>query len=246
MSVDVRRASPVDVLDAASLDAASVKSRLFSNLRVYDRIGGLYDAALGFWSRGVRREAAEVLRLREGERLLIVGVGTGMELEYLPAWVRGTGVDLSDGMIERARRRRAEFGMRNLDLRLMDALALDLPDESFDAVYLPLIVTVVEDGARVLAEAERVVAGGGRIVVADRFWPENRSRPPAARAVSWVLGHFAMRFDHRFSEVHAGAPSLEIEDYRRTGPGDFFHLVTLRKPGWSTLPGSVHQGRAAR
>jgi hypothetical protein len=39
-----------------------------------------------------------------------------------------------------------------------------------------------------------------------------------------------MRFDHRLSEIWAGAPSLEIEDYRRVAPGAFFHLVTLRKP----------------
>ncbi len=209
---------------------------MFSNIRIYERVGGLYDASLGFWSREVRRQAARALNLRENERLLIVGVGTGMELEHLPAWVRGVGVDLSAGMLERAHRRRAESGMHDLDLRVMDARALDFPDESFDAVYLPLILTVVEDGARVFAEAARVARPGGRIVVADRFWPEGRSRPAAARAASWILGHFAMRFDHRLSEIWVGAPSLEIEDYRRVAPGAFFHLVTLRKPG-SRKPG---------
>ncbi len=205
--------------------------RLFSNTRIYDRVGGIYDAALGFWSREVRKQAAGALDLREGERLLIIGVGTGMELEHLPAWVRGVGVDLSAGMLQRAHRRRTELGMYNLDLRVMDARTLDyFPDESFDAVYLPLILTVVEDGARVLAEAARVAAPGGRIVVADRFWPEGRSRPPSARATSWILGHFAMRFDRRLSEIRSGAPSLKIEDYRRVPPAAFFHLVTLRKP----------------
>ncbi len=205
--------------------------RLFSNTRVYERIGGLYNASLGFWSREVRRQAAKALDLREDERLMIVGVGTGMELEHLPAWARGVGVDLSPGMLERAHRRRAKkLGMRDLDLRVMDARALDFPDESFDAVYLPLILTVVEEGARVFAEAARVARPGGRIVVADRFWPEGRSRPAAARAASWILGHFAMRFDRRLSEIRSGAPSLEIEDYARVAPGAFFHLVKFRKP----------------
>ena len=204
--------------------------RLCSNLRVYERIGGLYDATLGFWSREVRRQAAEALDLREGERLLIVGVGTGMELEYLRPFVRGVGVDLSAGMLERARWRRARLGMRDLDLRVMDARELDFPDGAFEAVYLPLILTVVEDGAQVLAEAARVAAPKGRLVIADRFWPEERPRPTVARAVSWALGHIAMRFDHRFSEILVGAPSVEVEDYRRVAPGGFFHLVTLRKP----------------
>jgi ubiquinone/menaquinone biosynthesis C-methylase UbiE len=204
--------------------------RLFSNTRIYERIGGLYDASLGFWSREIRRQAAGALDLRENERLLIVGVGTGMELEHLPAWTRGVGVDLSAGMLERARRRREELGMHGLDLRMMDARTLDFPDDSFDAVYLPLILTVVEDGAWVFAEAARVAAPGGRLVVADRFWPEGRSRPTVARAASWILGHFAMCFDRRLSEIRSGAPSLEIEDYRRVAPGAFFHLVTFRKP----------------
>ncbi len=203
--------------------------RLFSNIRVYERIGGLYDATLGFWSREVRRQAADALDLRENERLLVVGVGTGMELAYLPAGVRGAGVDLSAGMLQRARQRRAEYGMKDLELRVMDARALEYPDGSFDAVYLPLILTVVEDGARVLAEAERVAVPGGRLVIADRFWPEDQPRPAVIRAASWTLGHFAMRFDHRFSEILAGAPFLEVEDHRQVAPGDFFHLVTLRK-----------------
>ena len=204
--------------------------RMFSNTRIYEQIGGLYDAALGFWSREVRRQAAGVLDLREDERLLIVGVGTGMELEHLPAWVRGVGVDLSASMLERALRRRAELGMRDLDLRVMDARTLHFPDDSFDAVYLPLILTVVEDGARVFAEAARVAAPGGRLVVADRFWPEGWSRPLVARVVSWIFGHFAMRFDRRLSEIRSGVPSLEIEDHRRVAPGAFFHLVKFRKP----------------
>ncbi len=203
---------------------------MFSNIRIYGRIGGLYDATLGFWSREVRKQAAETLDLREDERLLIVGVGTGMELGYLPPWIRGIGVDLSAGMLQRAHRRRAEYGMGNLDFQIMDAQALDFQDEGFDAVYLPLILTVVEDGAWALAEAARVTSPGGRLVIADRFWPEDRPRSAVARAVSWVLGHFAMRFDHRFSEIRAGAPSLAVEDYRRVAPGSFFHLVKLRKP----------------
>lgn len=203
---------------------------MFSNLRIYDRVGSLYDATLGFWSREVRREAARALDLREDDRILIAGVGTGMELDYLPACMRGTGVDLSDGMLQRARRRRERLGMRHLELRVMDARALEYPDESFEAVYLPLILTVVEDGSRVLAEAERVATPGGKIVIADRFWPEDRPRPAATRAASWTLGHLAMRFDHRFSEMRSRAPSLQLESHRRTGPGSFFHLITLRKP----------------
>ncbi len=54
--------------------------------------------------------------------------------------------------------------MSDIDLRMMDARTPDFPDDSFDAVYLPLILTGVE--------AARVAGPGGLLVVADRFWPE--------------------------------------------------------------------------
>jgi predicted TPR repeat methyltransferase len=83
--------------------------RLFFSVRIHERIGALYDASsLGFWSREVRRQAARARDLREDERLLIIGVGTGVELKHLPVWVRGDGVDLSAGMLDRVHRRRVK------------------------------------------------------------------------------------------------------------------------------------------
>ena len=93
--------------------------------------------------------------------------------------------------------------MHNLDLRVMDARRLDFLDESFEAVYLPLILTVVEDGGRVFAEAVRVAAPGGQLVIADRFWPEGRSRPAVIRAASWILGT---------------SPPASTTAFRRSGP----------------------------
>ncbi|MDQ4063107.1 MAG: methyltransferase domain-containing protein, partial [Actinomycetota bacterium] len=131
-----------------------------SNIKVYDYTGFLYDAIIGPVSREARDRAVGSLNLPPEGRLLIAGVGSGLDLPHLPSGVRGVGVDLSDGMLRRARKRRAGLGMSFFELRKMDARSLDLPDESFDAVYLPLIVTVAPDGQRVLAEAARVTKPG--------------------------------------------------------------------------------------
>jgi hypothetical protein len=96
-------------------------------------------------------------------------------------WVRGAAVFPSAGMLQRAHRRRAELGMHNLDLRVMDARTLDFLDEGFEAVYLPLILTVVEDGTRVLAEAARVVAPGAGS--SSRTGSGRRSGPARPRPV---------------------------------------------------------------
>lgn len=202
-----------------------------SNLRVYDRVGPLYDAVIGPVSRRARERAVDALELRPEGRLLLVGVGSGLDLPHLPRDVRGVGVDLSDGMLRRARARRAGIGMPNFELRKMDAQELDLPDESFDAVYLPLIVTVAPDGPRVLAEAARVAKPGACLVVVDKFWPEGRDRPAPVRLASRVLGGLATHVDRRFSEILAGAPHLEIVGDEHLALGGFFRLVALRKPG---------------
>ena len=201
-----------------------------SNLRVYDRVGPLYDAVIGPVSRRARERTVGALVLPPDGKLLVVGVGSGLDLPHLSRGVRGIGVDLSDGMLRRARARRAEIGMPNFELRKMDAQALDLPDASFDAVYLPLIVTVASDGPRVLAEAARVAKPGARLVVVDKFWPEGRDRPAPVRLVSRVLGGLATHIDRRFSEILAGAPHLEIVGDEHLALGGFFRLVTLRKP----------------
>ena len=202
----------------------------WSNLRIYDRAGPLYDALIGPVSRRARERAVDALDLGPDGTLLLVGVGSGLDLPRLPRGVRGIGVDLSDGMLRRARARRAKLGLPSFEFRKMDAQDLDLPDESFDAVYLPLIVTVVPDGPLALAEAARVAKPGARVVVLDHFWAEGRPRSSAARVVGNALGRVATHTDRRFSEIHAGAPHLEVVGDESLAPRGFFRLVTLRKP----------------
>jgi phosphatidylethanolamine/phosphatidyl-N-methylethanolamine N-methyltransferase len=201
-----------------------------SNIKVYDRTGFLYDAVIGPISREARDRAVVGLNLPPEGRLLIAGVGSGLDLPHLPSGVRGVGVDLSDGMLRRARKRRAGLEMPFFELRKMDARSLDLPDESFDAVYLPLIVTVAPDGPGVLAEAARVTKPGARLVILDRFWPEDRPRPAAIRRAGALLGSLATHIDRRFSEIHAGAPNLRILDDETLASGGFLQLITLEKP----------------
>lgn len=201
-----------------------------SSLPFYDRMGPLYDAIIGPVSRDAREQAVESLGLGPERRLLLVGAGSGLDLPFLPRGIRGIGVDLSEGMLRRARARRAEIGMPNFELRKMDAQDLKLPDESFDAVFLPLLVSVAPDGPLALSEAARVARPGARVAVLDHFWPEERPRSAAARAVGSALGRVATHADRRFSEIRAGAPRLRVVSDENLPPRGFFRLVVLEKP----------------
>lgn len=135
----------------------------------YTAFAPLYDQIASF--RPQRQRSIELLDLRPGERVLIAGVGTGADLEFLPEGLNVVAIDITPAMVERTRERAAMLG-RDVQASVGDAQALNFPNGAFDAVILHLIVAVAPDGGRVFAEAARVLRPGGRAVVFDKFVPD--------------------------------------------------------------------------
>lgn len=150
------------------------------NLVIYRRWAPFYDRVIGRWSglNRARRRSISFAGLRPGERVLFVGVGTGLDLPILPEDLEVTGVDLSPEMLERAKLR----ANRRSPVRLlrMNAETLEFPEGIFDAVFLHLILSVVERPRQALAEAVRVLRPGGRCLILDKFAPVHR-RPSKIR-----------------------------------------------------------------
>ena len=97
-----------------------------------------------------------------GGEILVVGVGTGLELPLLPANVLVTGIDISAPMLRAARARVERKGLAQVKgLHVMDAAALEFPDASFDVALAPYVMSVVPDPGRALDEAWRVLRPGG-------------------------------------------------------------------------------------
>jgi ubiquinone/menaquinone biosynthesis C-methylase UbiE len=124
----------------------------------------LYDTLVGSFD-GIRQDSLRLLDPRPGERILIVGAGTGADLPHIPPGSVVLAADLTPAMLKRARRR-ARAGVH---LVVMDGHQLAIPAASFDAVVLHLILAVIPDPARCLAEAARALRPGGRAVVFDKF-----------------------------------------------------------------------------
>ena len=119
-----------------------------------------------------RRSAAAQAAGRSGE-ILVVGVGTGLELPLLPATTRVTGVDLSRAMLDVARRRVARHGLAQVKRsREMDAQALSFADAAFDVALAPYVMSVVPDPAKALDEMWRVTRPGGELVLINHFAAE--------------------------------------------------------------------------
>lgn len=132
---------------------------------------------------GGRRRAIERLDPAPGDRLLILGCGTGMDLAYLPADVEVTAIDITPAMVRQTEKRADALGL-DVDARVGDARTLPFDDESFDAVLLHLVLSVVPEPATVVAEAERVLTPEGRVSIFDKFAPPEGNPSLLRRALN--------------------------------------------------------------
>ncbi|MGZ5434196.1 MAG: class I SAM-dependent methyltransferase [Thermoanaerobaculia bacterium] len=161
----------------------AVNTNRWNRLR-YTLYAPFYDLIVGRIGRG-RRRAIELLNLQPGERVLIDGCGTGLDLELLPRDCHITAIDITPAMVEKTRARAAALGM-TIDARVMDAASLDFADESFDCVVLHLILAVVPDPYGTAREAARVLRRGGRVSIFDKF----AQRPSVLRRALNVVTNF--------------------------------------------------------
>lgn len=150
----------------------------------YRQLAPIYDLVYGLGLQQGRKRAMARLELRPNDRVLEVGVGTGLSAVWYPASCQVAAIDLSMPMLTRARQRLARRGIRHVRLSRMDAGRLAFADNSFDAVYAPYTINVVPDPVGVAAEMLRVCRRGGRIVLLNHFAQTSTTRRPANRLVS--------------------------------------------------------------
>jgi ubiquinone/menaquinone biosynthesis C-methylase UbiE len=178
------------------------------NQTIYKLWAPLYDWVLGPFAGKARRRAIEALNLRAGERVLLSGVGTGLDLPHLPAEVKATGIDLSPAMLRKAQPKTAG---RHVTLCEMNAQALEFAAASFDVVILHLILSVVPDGAVAFREAWRVLRPGGRVVIFDKFAPEGKRPSAVRRGVGRISALFGTDPNRRLSDIIGQPPDMKIE-----------------------------------
>ena len=205
--------------------------------RAYARWAPVYDLVFTACMRPGRKAGAAAINALGG-KVLDVGVGTGLELPMFAPNVRITGVDLSEPMLEIARKRVASAGLANVDeLRAMDAMALEYPDAHFDAVVAPYVLTVVPDPHRTLDEMARVVKPGGEIVLVNHIGAESGAM---ASLEAW-LGRRAAALGWRpefpwsiVADWLARRPDVTLLERRKLAPLNLFTLIRLKRENGST------------
>jgi phosphatidylethanolamine/phosphatidyl-N-methylethanolamine N-methyltransferase len=181
--------------DAATraLSVAAVEQDFVEN--VYDKLAKVYDLFFGPTLHPGRLQAIERMNIQPGERVLEVGVGTGINLSLYPRQADVTGIDFSSSMLEKARERAARPDAAPVRLLQMDAAAMRFADDSFDIVYAPYLISVVPDPVKVAQDMRRVCRPGGRIIFLNHFLSPNPILSRCERLISPMTIHIGFKSD---------------------------------------------------
>ncbi len=190
---ELRDISEISDISTRALSVTAVETDFVA--RVYENIAWFYDMVFGPTLHPGRVQAIQRMGIQPGERLLEVGVGTGINACLYPRECKVTGIDLSAPMLEKARERFARKGIRNVRLQEMDAATLKFADDTFDIVYAPYLISVVPDPVAVVREMHRVCRPGGRIIFLNHFRSENPVLASIERAISPLTVHVGFKSD---------------------------------------------------
>ncbi len=181
--------------------------------RLYSHLVPAYQAVWPAIARKRIRQAVDSLKIRAGDRLLEVGVGTGLALETYPHHAEVVGVDLSEAMLAEAEQLIKDRQWDHVRVMPMNAESLEFEDSSFDVVTSFHTISVVSDPAAMMSEMVRVCRPGGSILMINHFRSDNPlvakvvdSANPFTRRLGWrtdleldeILREQPLRLDHRY------------------------------------------------
>jgi ubiquinone/menaquinone biosynthesis C-methylase UbiE len=211
-----------------SVYRAEARSRLYDALTWLTLLGR---------SRRLRGRLVECLGLEEGNRVLDIGCGTGLNLAHLRAAVgpggEVVGIDLTPEMLDLARSRGDRGGWRNVELRVADAARLPFEDGSFDGACSTLAFSVIPEWERALGEAWRVLRPGGSLAVLDASALRGRWRWAAP-----IVHPLYRRFAAWNPEVELAPALAGLSD----GAGSEQRLGGLYTIAWAHKPQAAGSG----
>lgn len=177
----------------------------------YRRYARIYDAVFGPVLQPGRKAVLDALKLKPGDRVLEVGVGTGLSLPLYPRSVRITGIDVSGEMLEKARARVASRRLENIEALLeMDAESMSFPDASFDKVVAMYVVSVVPRPAKLIEELHRVCRPDGEIYIVNHFQSENPIVASFERALAGLSSQIGFHTDVDLKSLVPGAHNGDV------------------------------------
>jgi phosphatidylethanolamine/phosphatidyl-N-methylethanolamine N-methyltransferase len=206
---------------------------LQDTLRTYRLFSGSYDVVFGPVFHPGRKEAVRIANDQPGQRILEVGVGTGLSLPHFRADSEVTGIDVSAEMLAKARQRVERHKLGHVKAILeMNAEDMSFEDNSFDAVLALYVASVVPNPARFAAEMRRVCRPGGTIVIVNHFSTEHGLMRVVERALAPLAGRIGFHADFPLDDFLkvSGLAVREIRPSNLFGYWRLLRCVNVKSP----------------
>jgi len=192
---------------------------LEDTLKTYRLFSGSYDLVFGPVFHPGRKEAVRIANDRSNQRILEVGVGTGLSLPHFRRDATVTGIDVSVEMLAKARRRVERRKLAHVEALLeMDAENMSFADNAFDAVLALYVASVVPDPARFAAEMRRVCKPNGTMVIVNHFTSENPAMRFIEKRLAPLAGKIGFHADFPL-DAFLAASGFQV---RETRPSNLF------------------------
>ena len=197
-------------------------------LAAYSRYANVYDLFFGLIFEPGRRAAVKAVNTQPGQRILEVGVGTGLSLPRYRVDAHIVGIDVSPDMLAKARRRTDKQKLGQVEaLHEMNAENMNFADDSFDGVVIMYAVSVVPDLTRLFAEIRRVCVAGGNIIVVNHFASSSVLPRLAEIAIAPLSSSIGFRSDLGEAEF-AQYANIEIVESRKVNVFGYWKLIRCR------------------
>lgn len=199
-----------------------------TNVNKYKRLVPIYDLVFSGLLGSARKKAIDSLEFHNGSKVLLMGVGTGEDFKYIPDHCSCVGIDISQHMLNKARKKTEN---RNVVLNNMNAEELELSDGSFDYVILNLILSVAENPKKVIHEAIRVLKDDGQILVFDKFLERNKRVSHFRWAVNKVTSFIGTDINRCFEDIISSAPLEVLSDQPSFFKGAYRKILIKKNIG---------------
>ncbi len=193
----------------------------------YTILAPIYDNIVGSSTQAMRIKSIQRINQNTPQKILINGIGTGLDIPFLPEQHIYTATDLTPAMLNICKQRLSQAHL-NINLKIADVMQLPFEDNQFDIVLMNLILAVVPNPQRALQEAARVVKPGGKIYIMDKFIKPGQLAP-TRRLLNLFIRHIATRTDVVFEYLLEQCPQLKLLEDKPAFMSGWFRFIDLEK-----------------
>lgn len=196
---------------------------------IYDFQSYFYDQLASRTLARRQRRAIARMGIQPGQRILDVGIGTGLSLDAYPRGCHVVGLDLSERMLSKARQKVARTNLQNVDLVCADAMFCNFASQSFDHILLSHVISVVSDPVRLVRLAYYLGKPGCRMVIINHFRSANRLMGLFEKLICPLCMNLGWRSDLSLQKL-IRSTGLHIDYRYKIEPLDLWETVFARIP----------------